>query len=449
MSIFSKLFGTKQPKSDQNKKDFATTDEARAYLSGLISTFSDNFTVNSPTHALYAYRTISQLDTVIGTIADSLVNANKVLYKTDKQGKKVAIKQDEKKPELLAIYNLLEKPHFLQSESEYWKTLAINYLLYGITHTFKTYSIGYGYQSMLCLPTVDVIAKVKEKVNYLSAKNLKQIIQCYEINQGEGGTITEKNINKFWTLQRESLTVQNNGYIIPENPLSAIEKTLGTLKVIADIKNELLGNHGAIGIINPDGKDSDGETQTLLPQEKTELQESYKDYGIQKGKYKLLITNTNVKFTAISLPIADLLLNEFEEKAEKTLAAKFGVPVNIFGQQSKYENQEVGQKTMYENTSIPLGKIISTSFNSGFGLKELGAELEFDFSHISFLQKDKKQEAEKNKIEVEYILDINASVATGAISRDTGIQILIAQGMELEQAKLVIGEKIERDETQE
>lgn len=439
-SFRSPLVRSKDIEPPNEAKSFqATGPEARIFLEGLIDGYANNFSTQTNQEAFSAYNTIAQLNTIIDLIANSTIRARKILYKIDKVGGRTEITSGP-------MYDLLRKPHFLQAENEFWNTVVINWKLYGAASTYKKKSTGFGVQSMLALPTVNLTIQAKDDYNILKVKDITELIDYYELEQDSKTTkITDP--STIWNLQDESLTLNNDGYLRPQNPLSAIESTLGTLVIIADIKNELLGNHGAMGIINPDGKDADGETVPLLKGEKEELQKAYEDYGIKKGKYKLLITNNSVKFTSISLKIAELLLEEFEAKAEKTLATYFQIPVTYFSDQSKYQDKSVGDTELFESNIIPNSETLTDSFNSSFGLTEQGMELVFDYSHISFLQKDKKEAATTNKLDSSNIISLNQAVSKQEMTRDSAIETLISQGRSEEDAKKLINEPIKKEVT--
>jgi hypothetical protein len=70
-------------------------------------------------------------------------------------------------------------------------------------------------------------------------------------------------------------------------------------------------------------------------------------------------------------------------------------------------------------------------------------ELVFDYSHISFLQADKKDTATTNKLDSANIVSLNTAVADNKMSRDAAINTLIRQGANKEEAKGLINEPIE------
>jgi len=430
------FFKKKKTNIPNETKSFEASDlEARIFFRDLINSYSDNFSVDTPEDALRAYETIPQLNTVIDRSAKAFISGKKLLYRIDKSGNKVLVEDGD-------IYKVLKNPHLLQSENEYWETLYKNWAINGIAYTYKGESVGFGLRSLLCLPTIDVYTYIKDNAEYLNAKDIEQIIDYYEIVDGSGVTKKINDVNSIWSIQNASLRLRDNGYIKPENPLKSLEKTLGTLFVINNIKNELLGNHGAIGIINPDSKDSDGDPVALLPKDKKALQDEYDNYGLMPGKNKLIITNTSIKFTSISLKIAELLLNEFEEAATNVLANNMNFPLSLLTSNAKYENKDVGNKELYQNKIIPDSSFFEYGFNKEFKLREQGLVFEFDYSDIVYLQDDLKAKAVRHKIETDILISLNESVSDGKMTRDTAINILMSQGVSDTEAPNLISETI-------
>ena len=413
----------------------ATQLESRVFFKEFIEGYSDTFRVDTPEQALEAYETIPQLHTIINRSAKAFVSAKKNLYRIDKAGQKTLIESG-------SFYNTLKNPHLLQSENEYWEVLYKNWQIFGMVNSLKNVNYRVSLTSLLVLPTVDTEIVLKEKPNYINPNSMADIIDYYNINKGRGKATKIPDVDSVWMLQDSSLKIRDDNYIIPENPLKSLEKTLGTLHIIANIKNELLGNHGAIGIINPDGSDVDGDVIALTPSDKKDLQDAYDGYGIVKGKNKLIITNKSVKFTAISLKIAELLLTEFEKEASIVLANNLNFPLPLLTSNSKYENKEVGNKELYQGKIIPESSIIESSFNAEFKDAEDGQVLEFDFSDIVYLQGDLKAEAEKNAITTKTLIDLNTSVADGKMDRKTAINILVSQGVNEDEASDLISEAI-------
>ena len=426
-NIFKKS-ATKSVSLVGNNDVGATYNEAKMYFSGLLSDYTSTFKVDTYKQSLEAYRNISVLNTIINYSAKAFIRANMVLKDIN-----TAVQIDSGD-----LYNVLEQPHLLQSKSEFWESVYINYQLYGIQYTLKNYLAGFGLNSMLSLPTADIIKVLQKKPDYLTPQNLSDIINHYIIDYKDGSATKINDVNRIWTLQQVALSIAKNGYINSENPLKPIKKELGLLNVIADVKEELIGNHGAKGIISPDSKDA----LTAIPLEKKDKKNLQRDYfqnhGLTKGKNKLIITNKAVKFTSISLKIAELLLNEFQEKAEEAVWNNFMFPPTLLNSKSKYENRDAGNKELYENKIIPESKIILDSFNSDFKLKDQNVVYEFDYSKISYLQTDKKAQAVRDNINTNIVINLNKSVFNDEMSREAAIHTLILQNIKEQDAEILI-----------
>ena len=417
MGFLNKIFSKK---SVNQTPIIATENQTEAFLRTLIGDLTNNYNIDSNINRLNAYNTVSQLNTVISSSAKAFVRAKKEIYDFKNNNKVLDTTS--------SLYNLLKKPHFLQSENEFWQTVYINLNVFGNAYIYCKKSTGFGYTSMFCMATQEVEVILKENTDYLKSKKASDIINKYLVAKNDNIYYNITDVDSVWVLQKTSLQNKNGQFAIGDNPLKPVEEEIATLKIIADIKKELLSNHGAIGIISPDGKDSGGVIP-LLPKDKEELQKEYLNYGIQKGKNKLLITNQSVKFTAISLKIAELQLTEFENEASRTLANYFQFPVSLLTSDSKYSNQDSGNKELYENKIIPESKFYEDGVNDFFDTKTLNKKISFNFEDIVFLQTGKKELAERNKINSEIIISYNKSVSLKEISRESAIYALTLQGM--------------------
>jgi len=420
------LFKKKTNVKNEVKNVTATYEDAKMFLTSLISQYSSDFNVDSKRNILKAYRDISILNTVIKRSAKAFVRANKVLYKNDK------IVEDGR------IYDVLKKPHFLQSENEFWESVYINYSLFGQSFVRRKDTVGVGIKSLLSVATADTTPVIKDDINYLSTTGLNDIIDYYLINNSKGTSYKVTDIENIWNMQDVSLSVADNGLVANENTLSPIKTELGLIKTIEDVKQELIGNHGAIGFLSPDGKGEAGIIPLTKKDKKQITTDYFESHGITKGKDKLIISNKAVKFTSISLKIAELLLTEMQEKAELSIVNNFSFPTSLITDNATYENKDAGNKELYENKIIPESSKILTSFNDFLKLEELNMSYIFDYSHISFLQKDGKQQSEKNNLDTDNIIKLNESVSNNIMSRNNAIYQLSIQGYSNEDANNLI-----------
>jgi len=197
MNFLQKIFGSsnKVEIPDQPiEKKYANFNEAKLFFNSLISDMSSEYTISSYADILQAYRTVPALSTIIDTSAKAFVRGKRNLYKTDNENNKTLIESGN-------LYDILRKPHFLQSENEFWEAFYINWQLYGVTYNYKKSITGLKLKSLLCLPTIDVEVIEKENADFLTADQLSDIIDYYKIDQGNGIILNETNIEKIWTLQ--------------------------------------------------------------------------------------------------------------------------------------------------------------------------------------------------------------------------------------------------------
>lgn len=111
-------------------------------------------------------------------------------------------------------------------------------------------------------------------------------------------------------------------------------------------------NCGMYGVIS-------GGSVPLSPTAKDELQEKLrKDYGFGKDKFNFILSNTDIKYTPINIPVKDL---EFSVKVKESVAYLcnfFKVnPMLVFGD-STFNNQAEAVRSFYQNCIQPLAEIL-------------------------------------------------------------------------------------------
>ncbi len=124
----------------------------------------------------------------------------------------------------------------------------------------------------------------------------------------------------------------------------------------------------------------------------------------------------------------------------------YGMSSQLFNDPAKktFNNLGEAKKSLYTESAIPLAQLFVDSWNEH--LTPIFNEVEgreymikLDTSKIEVLQKDKKAEAEKNKIVSESISNLASKVSLNQIDSNTAKNILIySYGMTEEQANELI-----------
>jgi len=136
--------------------------------------------------------------------------------------------------------------------------------------------------------------------------------------------INGKLINKEYTFILD--TNSTPGCIISRKNVIAEEIKL--CNIINKAATTILSRYGAMGIIS---KDTDDPTNLKRFQEETDkIQNLYQRYGLGPNQHQIIITDQNLKFVPIGLPINELMLPEFEQQAFQKICTALNMPIDIF-----------------------------------------------------------------------------------------------------------------------
>jgi len=198
------------------------------------------------------------------------------------------------------------------------------------------------------------------------------------------------------------------------SPLQAAYASLDTDNQIFNAKRNFYKNNGTNGIIS-----SGSDVSTLGPDEAKQLDEALKRrIGGSHKANSLTVTGANVNYTAIGMPATSMQFLESGDVTLRDLCMVYGMDSKLFGdpKASTYNNQAEAAKGVWTNCVIPYNLRFVNYLNSfvtpGHSLADgKQYEIVYDTSHIEELQKDKKTEAEKNKIVIEGITSlVNSSL---------------------------------------
>lgn len=170
-----------------------------------------------------------------------------------------------------------------------------------------------------------------------------------------------------------------------------------------DADAHLLKNRGIAGII------SDKSERPMTPDEAKAVQEKFDRESSGTSKFgKIRVTNKDLKYIQMGMSSTDLQLVQKGVITLRAMCNVFGLDSSLFNDPANktFNNRLEAEKAMYTNAIIPLSEKISqefTRFLANNHYKEGNVRMRQDFSSVEALQKDKKQEAEKDKIVMEGI----------------------------------------------
>ena len=139
------------------------------------------------------------------------------------------------------------------------------------------------------------------------------------------------------------------------SPLIAAAYDASLLKKGKERLNTAIGNGGVNAVITP-ARDKDG---FVVPQAAAEVEkELNKAENVNKTKFFRQAIDVH---TIGSTPV-DLAILDSSKEAVTALCFAYGIPMDLYYGQSKYENAKEAKKTLYESAALPLVRVFCEDF---------------------------------------------------------------------------------------
>ena len=165
-----------------------------------------------------------------------------------------------------------------------------------------------------------------------------------------------------------------------------------------DASAHLFQNRGMAGMI------TDQSDRPMLQDEAKKVQDAFKNSVSGTDKFGgVKVTNKDLKYISMSMSSTDLQLIEQGVIPLRAICNVLGLDSSLFNDPSNktFNNRLEAEKAMYTKVIIPLAAKISAAHNN-YIVKNHYPDGDYrmtkDYSKVEALQKDKKQEAQKDKI---------------------------------------------------
>ena len=132
--------------------------------------------------------------------------------------------------------------------------------------------------------------------------------------------------------------------------------------------NTSMDNGGVNAIIAP-AKDKDG---FVVPQAANELE---KDLNSNKNANRTMFLRQAVEVTKVGSTPVELGVLDGSKEAVTALCFAYGIPVDLYYGQSKYENAKEAKKSLYESAAIPLINVFCNDLMNFVKYDESGKEV--------------------------------------------------------------------------
>lgn len=172
----------------------------------------------------------------------------------------------------------------------------------------------------------------------------------------------------------------------------------------------LIENYGAMGIVSPES-DNNVAGAEFEEHDIEQLQERYrKSYGLRLGKWSLMFVPRPTKYSPITLPIAQLKLEDKRQYLLKAIYSAFGIPkeLSVYFESNKYANRREAELDFYSSTITMWADLFLDIINKIYANIRLRKdaltrnEFWYDFVGVFALQESMIEEHERAKSELEF-----------------------------------------------
>jgi HK97 family phage portal protein len=288
---------------------------------------------------------------------------------------------------------LMIKPNPLQTWQQF-QTQALTALqVFGETFIYKLKASQYSKNiaALWVVPNTGMTVNTTGKL--FNQTSLSEIITgyTYKVN---GEVIQEFTVDEIEHVKDVLLSPVDSihGY----SRLSTILDPVQNVIAAYEARNVLITKKGAIGILSNGSKDGFGGVP-LTAGERDDLQNAFREYGISKDKYQVIMTNANMSWQSMTFPTKDLMLFEEIEDDVREMANTFGYPFPLlfFKNQSALGDGamiDAANIVLYQDTVIPEMKAWTQVLSRLFNISS-GYILTCSFTHLPIFQEDQQAAA--------------------------------------------------------
>jgi hypothetical protein len=408
------------------KQAFATTKAAPMSvtpgINGLTADSTNFFEVfgtsvffesyNNSDQVVKAYKECAPLNYILNQKNLQFTNGKLVCEKVFDNGKR--------SPASKEFNRLLNSPNPLETGKQFLGRLNTIVKLFRYCPVLKIKAAGFesdGVQQLWILPPNK--CKIKYYKNKPFPVSIADAIETFELIGDDGKTaIMPKEDIYFFTSK--DCTISD--ILQPSSILESLKYIINNLIKNFESQGVITERRGALGILSPDAGDSAG-AQHATPDQKKDLQNDYRKYGLGKDQWQIIISTIAMKFTPMTMNMRELMLLEMHEDGLKTLCMALGFKWQLtpWGGGTAFANQNIGLTAQYQDFTIPEAENIMFQFTDCTEVDLKGVEYSMDYSHVPCLQADEK---EKSEVRRNNVTSISLQLTNNLITYGRAMELL-------------------------
>ena len=336
---------------------------------------------------LYLFNNVSEINSIITYIAQK---------GSDIPVKHVRVLGNGKNKDLgeTDLIKTLRKPNQLDSGRTFMINAISAYLVYGFIPINKINSVGWGLKELWLLQGNHFYPIPEKSINQYGQPPMGQDFRMNPIvkyrlfiNNKPLDFLPEEII----MINDSNLSFEYGAYLKGQSRLYSAIRSIKTLSYIYDTVITLIANKGAAGFLTKRARA--GEIDSGWdPKNKQEVERKLYSYGTTNGKRPIGVTEKDLGFVRLSVPINEFMPIELKQHEFRTLATALLFPSVLLNDKegSIYNNVALAQKAFYTDCLMPIMNLYYEALTEGCGLSSIGEKLIADWSGIECLQEDAK-----------------------------------------------------------
>lgn len=309
---------------------------------------------------------------------------------------------------------VIKTPNYFQGQKEFLRQTKLFHEIFGNEIIYFLRANDMPVRSMFTLPPILVDIDEAEGVPYWLQREFPESIK-YHIEWG-GRRLALDN-SDICHINNTKVKVLPDDVHWGASTMASLQGPISNIRAAYEARNVMIENRGALGILSNNSADGMGATMPLLPEEKEELQNDYRKFGMSKDKWQIIITSLNLRWQQMSIDTDKLKLFEEVKADTEQLCDAYGVPFELLANEkgTTFENRRTAEKTFYTGTIIPEAEEWVGAINRKLKTSNLPWEYRASFDHLDIFAENQKDRAQSLAI---LINGLSKALADGAITLD-------------------------------
>lgn len=371
------------------------------------------------------YAKNADLYSIVRKVSSTASNIPLVLYKENGEEKELVTNGQ--------LYDLLQQPNRMQSINEFIDESLIYLLLNG-----NNYNVGY--RGIGLDQTIKEINVLPSNFVTIETGDIANVIKYYWYQEVKNLKFEAENVMH---VRYPNPAGDGTDRLYGMSPVKAGSMALQASNNLWEADASILNNKGASGIL------SDQSERSMTQEQATEMQAKWDSKASGANKFgKVMVSSARLNYLQMGMSPTDLRLIESGVMKLRTLCNLYSVPSQLFNDVAgtTFNNMSAAKKSLYTEAVLPnmnlwLNKLCNWILPDYNKADNTTYSIELDLTSVEVLQKDQREEAEKDKVVGETIINI----LTAPISNESKVNTLVYSiGMSEEEASSLVGnEEIE------